>query len=199
MKATSPKGSTAEQVDRELARAALQKRQAGQLPTQRELSALRRIEEARDRELRERHYAAVPKRDYCRLAGRQVKVVNEQADRYGLPLRGESIDLGNALRAFHDLLAEHGRKILAVPEEDPDADGLKALRREKALLARYERQEREGELLPRADVHQFLTALAARINQCGELLQRHFGAEALEILNEAIADIERLVQQKYGG
>ena len=58
-------------------------------------------------ELIESALANLPKKIYCELSDRQVKVINEQADRYGLPIGGPTIDLYEAIKGFHDFLADH--------------------------------------------------------------------------------------------
>ena len=45
------------------------------------------------------------------MSGRQTKVLNEQADRYGLPLGGPVIDLPKLARALHDFLAANAKKL----------------------------------------------------------------------------------------
>ena len=46
------------------------------------------------------------------------------------------------------------------------------------MLAKLERQEREGALIPRDDSREGLGRIAARLRAAGELLERQFGAEA---------------------
>ena len=96
-------------ADLALARRAYAKLWAAEKPTDREQAALQRVETAE----RERLLRSLPKGVYASLADRQVRTINAQARTYGLPLLGRTIDLYAVLSAFHDLLAEHGRKILA--------------------------------------------------------------------------------------
>lgn len=72
-----------------------------------------------------------------------------------------------------------------------DSPALEEYRRERAMLARLERLEREGQLVRRDVIHQHLTRFASAIRQAGEQLQKAFGADAGEILAEAIDDAER--------
>ena len=115
--------SASEQIDQQLAREAIEKQRAGETPTARQQAALRKLEKQREEEQRWRLYQHLPKRDYCELAGRQPKVVNEQADRYKLPLRGRELDLAHVLRAFHDLLAENRERIRPKGDAPQDDDG----------------------------------------------------------------------------
>ena len=52
------------------------------------------------------------------MAGRQTKVLHDQADLYGFPLRGPSIDLPAFVRFFHDWLARN-KNVLRAVGEDP--------------------------------------------------------------------------------
>ena len=72
-----------------------------------------------------------------------------------------------------------------------DSPALERLRDEKAKIAKLDREEREGQLMPLDAVQQVLTAVAARLQNLGETLQRDFGPEASRVLNEAIEDARR--------
>ncbi len=48
---------------------------------------------------------AVPKGEYCQLASRQHKLVDDAADNYNLPIGEATINLRDALTALHDLVA----------------------------------------------------------------------------------------------
>ncbi len=131
-----------DQIDRELAATALAKRRAGEKPTGRELAALRRAEAARATQLRWQHYRSIPKRDWQTMSGRQVKVINEQAHRYGLPLLGRTIDLPAVVAALHDFLASNKHR-LAGDGKDGRVSSREADRRYKQ--ARAEREERKNQ------------------------------------------------------
>lgn len=185
--------SAAEQVDLELAGRALQKRQLGQVPTARETAALRRVERAREEETRRRIYSSVPQKHYRELSGRQTKVLREQAERYGIPFDGRVVDLAAVLTGFHDLLAEHGRVLLAAKRGQQT--GLKALRAEKVKRARLERLALEGSLIPREEIHDLFAGVVSPIlRTAGETLKRRFGGEAADVHNEALEDIQRSLE-----
>lgn len=93
--------------DRELALSALQKRRAGRKPTASAAAALRRYEQQQEEETRWRHYETIPKRHYCEMSGRQVKILNEQARQYGAPIGGPIINLREHLKWLHDWLAKN--------------------------------------------------------------------------------------------
>jgi len=182
-------------VDQDLARAALEKRRAGLRPTREELRALRRIERAREEQLRWEYYRTIPKRHWLEMSGRQTKVVNEQAHRYGLPIGGRTIDLPAVIAALHDFLAANARKLAAGDDDDPALAGasspnLERKRGEDWRMARLRRRILEHSYLPRSTIHDLLARLAARIRHAGEALQRQFGPAALTILNDALTDVE---------
>lgn len=174
-------------TDEQLATAAAKKRAAGQRLNRAEEAALRRVLKAREEAAREKTLAECPKKIYLRLAGRQAKVVNEQADRYGLPLRGEVVNLFEIIRAFHDLLPKLGSLI------GHDGPALERLREEKFRLAQLDRRERESQLLPRDAVHERLALVASILRRAGETLARRCGPEAHQILNEALDEADREV------
>lgn len=193
--ADPPPASAADQIDRELARRALDKRRRGETPNRQELAALRRVEAAEDERLRWQHYRACPKGHYREMSGRATKILNEQAALYGVPLLGPTVNLAAVVKWLHDLLAKHGRRLLQTVGEDPmsgeSSPALERWREEKWRLARLERQEREGHLIARDKVHEALMRLAHRLRQCGDQLQLRCGGEAHQILVEALDDFER--------
>lgn len=171
--------------------------------------ATRAYETARVKEQRWQVYAAIPKRDWCAMSGRQVRTINEQAERYGLPLSGRTIDLRAFARAFHDFLADNKYKLAR--GGDPAANGdemlyadatspaLERYRDERAKLAKLERLQREGSLMDREQVHEALGRIASIIRAAGEKLNRTFGREAHSLLDEAIDDAERAMTKLLGG
>jgi hypothetical protein len=160
--------------------------------TVREQQALKRFEKDREEQLRWKYYAAIPQKHWRTMSGRQTKVLQEQADRYGIPFGGPTIDLARVARALHDFLAANAHK-LAVDDpllQGESSDALEDYRRERALLARLDRLERERELLPRDQVRQSLARIAAILRGAGDTLQRECGNEAHAIFTEALGDAE---------
>ena len=136
------------------------------------------------------------------MAGRQVKVINQQGATYGLPLEGRTIDLPKFVRTFHDFLAVNARKLCrdddAMLAGDSSSAALEDYRRERAKLARLERQEREGTLVQRDQVREGLGRIAAVLRVAGESLQRQYGAAAGQLLYEALDDAEREINRAFG-
>ena len=196
-----PPASTSEQIDRELAARALDKRKIGQTPTRAELRALKRYEKETEEARRRQYYATCPKKHYLELCGRSAKTVLQQADLYGLPLRGGEIDLGAALTAFHDLLAANHRKLNAVDGEDPmtgeASPMLERWREQKYELAKLDVQERKESLLPRAEIHDLNSRIAGIIRAVGDRLQRRCGPDAFEIFSEGLDDAQRFIDAYF--
>ena len=145
-----------------------------------------------------RRCRAVPKKWIAEASGRQHNQLNEWAIRYGTPVAGPTVDLAEFVRWALDFLARNGRKLSAVNGDDPmSGPGSAALenwRREKWLLARLDRQARQGQLLPRRDVQEHLGRLADLLRGAAERLEKQHGAEARRLLDEALDDFERGVK-----
>lgn len=200
-----PRTSASERADQELAAAALRKRREGKTPTARELRALKRIEATRDQALRDHHYASITKGDWSRWSGRQHKTLNEQAERYGLPIGEATINLPDVVKWLHDFLATHAHALATAGEEDdgPTDPELRAAKldniRERTRLSRIEADRKEGVLLPRDQVHQVYAAIAGVLRQASETLQKRFGTEAYEILADALSTADEHIEEIVGG
>jgi hypothetical protein len=201
--AAGPSESAGSRMDRELVARAYRKRLDHQDLTREERAAVARHEKALEEQRRWQYYSAIPQKHWKEMSGRQTKVINEQADRYGLPFGGPFTNLPKFVRAFHDFLAENAMKLARDDEADPLLQGsgspaLESYREERAALARLDRLEREGLLLPRDKVREALGRVAAIIRAAGDALQRQFGLAALELLNESLDDAEREVERSFG-
>jgi hypothetical protein len=191
MQSASPQIDPAE---RETLAAAVRKTKANEKLTATEKAALKRFRQSSEEADRWRYYATIPKKHWVKLSGRQHKVLDDQAGRYGVPILGSQIDLAAVARWLHDFLARNARKL--APEEEllaGDSDWAEKYRKERALLLRLERREREGVLVSRDKSHQCWDRVAGVIRRAGETLQRQFGAAALRILNRALEDATREV------
>jgi hypothetical protein len=151
--------------------------------------------------LRWQYYVSIPQKHWRAMSGRQSKVINEQASRYGLPFGGPSVNLPALARAIHDFLADNAVKLAR--DDDPMLAGgsspaLERYREERALLARLDRLEREGALLPRDEARRALGRVAAIIRQAGESLARDYGNGAVDVLHEALADADAEVERAFG-
>ena len=198
----SPTGDAAARVDKDLVTRAYRKVMDGQELTKPERAALKRHEKDKEERLRWQYYAGIPQKHWRQMSGRQTKVLNEQAARYGIPFGGATINLPAVVRALHDFLAENAVKLAR--DEDPLLQGgpaspaLEAYRVERAALAKLDRMERERLLVPRDDVRQALGRIAAILRGAGDTLQRQCGPAAVEILFEALDDAQREMDRSFG-
>ena len=196
-----PIDDAATRVDKDLIGRAYRKVANQEELSAQERSALRRFEKQREEKLRWAYYGSIPQKHWRQMSGRQTKVINEQAERYGIPFGGPSIDLPAVVRALHDFLATHAHKLTG--DDDPMLAGgsspaLERYREERAALARLDRLERERLLVRRDEVREGLGRIAAIIRGAGEVLQREFGAAALEVLNDALDDAQSEIARCFG-
>lgn len=145
-------------------------------------------------------FGSIRKGEWAEWSGRQIRTINDQAARYGAPIGGPSIDLPAFVRWFHDFLAERSRA-LAVPEgEDPELSGydspaLEQQRRLKNQLLEIQLARELGNYVPRLHVHTGLATFAGLIRKAGEVLQRQYGDDAYQILDEALVEAQNALER----
>jgi hypothetical protein len=198
---TEPQGAAA-RVDSPLVARAYRKLMDRKDLSREERAALKRHESEKEERLRWQYYASIPKKHWKVMSGRQSKVIDEQAARYELPFGGAVVNLPALVRTLHNFLAVNALKL--TKDDDPLLQGgpsspaLERYREERAQLARMDRLEREGALLPRTEVREFLGRVAAILRGAGETLERQFGPGALDILFEALDDAQRETDRYFG-
>jgi len=144
------RGPVAKAADLRLAERALKKQQAGQEPTTREQAALDRVRAIREEQQRWEHYERIPKSYWVKMSGRQVKVINEQARRYGIPFDGERegkksfVNLPAVVESIHDFLVANARR-LARKDDDGGHDSYDHWKKENEK-AKAQRNQRRNEL-----------------------------------------------------
>lgn len=79
-----------------------------------------------------------------------------------------------------------------------DSPALERYRDYRAKLARLEFEEREGSHVPIADIDGALVRFGNRLRMAGEVLQRRWGNEAADVLNEAITDALKDYERSKG-
>jgi len=198
----APAASLTGRLDKELAAKAYKKVMAGEEPTAQERAALRRYEHDQEETRRWQYYEAIPQKHWRAMSGRQTKVLNEQAERYGIPCGGRTINLPSVVRAFHDFLAANARKLNVEDDDlmavDVATPALERYREERAALARLDRLERERVLVSRDEVREGLGRIAMIVRGAGEALQQQYGRGAVELLDEALDDAEREIARLFG-
>jgi len=188
-------------VDGELVARAYRKFMDRQELTQAEREALKRHEKQKEERLRWQYYRSIPQKHWRAMSGRQTKVINEQAARYGIPFGGATIDLPAVVKRFHDFLAENAQKLARDDDvllQGGSSPALERYREERAELAHLDRLERQRQLLPRNEVKEALGRLAAILRGAGDAQQRQFGAAAAEILYDALDDAQRELDRTFG-
>jgi hypothetical protein len=198
--ASAASESGAASLDRKQAAEVYRKVLAGQELTVREQTALKRFEKEKEERLRWQYYASIPQKHWREMSGRQAKVINEQALRYGIPFSGATINLPAVIRALHDFLADNAIKLARDDDELMQGAGSPALERyreERALIARLDRLEREQQLVARDEIREALGRIAAILRSAGDTLQRQFGQSAADILLEALDDAGREIDRAF--
>ncbi len=195
-----PSNDAADRVDQDLVARAYRKVMEKQELTKEERRALKRHEVEKEERLRWQYYESIPQKHWREMSGRQTKVLNEQAQRYGIPCGGATINLPEVAKALHNFLAANAAKLA---REDDDllqgesSPALERYREERFLLARLERKERQQKLLPRHEVHELLARIAGIVRGAGDALQRQFGNEAVVLLIEALDDATREMDRYF--
>lgn len=197
-----PQSATAA-IDQQLAIAALDKNRRGEVPSREEREALKRFEERRDEELRIAHFAGVRKKDWREWSGRQDKILNEQAARYGIPIGGATIDIRDVAKWLHDFLAENARRLTNPESDDDEYAGCSSPNLEKYRKARALREHLAYECdlqqwIARDQVHAGMAIIAGIMRTANEALLRQFGANAQKILNKAWDNVEREITLRFG-
>lgn len=111
-------------------------------------------------------------------------------------------------RAVHDAMLakalDKRPQAGAAAGDDPDlftgdSPALERLRTANASIKELELARLREQLLPRQDVHTLLGHVASAYRRAGEQLQRRYGRDALDVVDEALADAERIARESLGG
>jgi len=188
--------SASQEIDRQLAQQATEKQKRGEATTRDEREALRRWERAEDERRRWEHYRSIPQKHWREMSGRAAKVINEQADRYGLPFSGRTIDLTAFVRAFHEFLAENAHALSArCGTGSPKDAEIQRLRRAQADRAEMENATARGQLRHLDEVRRTFEFVADAFRKASAELRTEFGPRAFEILESAVEDAKRIVEK----
>lgn len=187
-------------ADELLVAEALQRKQRGETPTRKQAAALERFKRAHEENQRWDYYRTIPQKHWRAMSGRQTKVLNEQAARYGLPFGGRTIDLTYLVRKLHDFLADKARKLAADDESEamagPATPSLEEFRRQAARRMRVQADLAEQAVVPRETVAELHGMLAAMLHATAKRMESEHGAEVADQLRETIAEFEVLTQRK---
>jgi hypothetical protein len=181
-------------ADRRLASQAIKKITEGKKPTPEEQRALRRAERADEEKKRWEFYTSIPHAHWRAMSGRQSKVINEQALRHGIPFDGAKVNLPAVVKALHDFLARNRDK-LERPAETPVEQQFKA---EQLRKLRRENEREEGLTIEVEELREGHSLLAGMIRDLGENLQKRFGRDAGQMVDEMLQNFERECEQRWG-
>lgn len=165
--------------------------------TREERRAIAKAGKAKAEADREKLLAGVPKGLYCRLAGRQQKVVDGQARRYRLDaLLQPTVNLNVAVAQLHDLIA-HNQGHLAALGDQPEADLVAEERRAKLLDLQTSNQIKSlklrqlaGETIDAAEHAELMAWLTGQLQELGHRLQSRFGPPAGQVLRGFLERME---------
>ena len=178
-----------------------EKRRRGQRLNRDDLRTLERVKRARDQAGFEVVCRVIPKKWIAAAAGRQHKTLNEAAIRYGTPVGGKTVDLGELVRWIFDFLAGNARKLAAVNGEDPMSGevtpALERWRGAKADREEFFRDRDFGEWVARDDVHEGLALFASILRRAGERLERECGPRAHDILDKALTEAADTLRRRF--
>jgi len=155
---------------------------------------------------------ALPQKRLREVLGCQAKTLQDRAEKYGFPWGGPTCNLWALLRWCVDRIAADGRELEAARRKVAQAEQLAAaaggeelalyagasspslerLRKLKGDEAELDVLEKRGVLVRRAAVAQSMGQAADAIRRAGEKLERRFGPEARELIEEAIGELERM-------
>lgn len=136
---------------------------------------------------------------YGDITGRSLKTLQDNRNVYGLPVgAGDSVDIVDVLRWFHDYLAKWGPKIQKhqlIDEESAKNEAEKdklEMRRMAATIAKIELdvERRKAETISIQEVKKALAWLAGELRKLGERLGKKFGPDAQIAMNESLVRIE---------
>lgn len=197
-------------ADLRLAESAEHKWEAGKTATRAEAAAHKRVENLREEIQRWEHYQTIPQKHWIHMAGRGRKVIVEQAKAHGLPFDTAVISLPAFVHALHDFLAANARRLsdkmpTAIPGVDPndemnlflggDSPALERFRNARANLAELEFEVKKENFVDREHLRESFALVASVLRRAGEQLQKQFGPEAQEILDEALDDVVNHVEK----
>ncbi len=143
------------------------------------------------------------KADYCRLAGRQNKVIDDAARLYGFPIGGAEINLYDAVKALHDFVAANGAKLRSRVTDEDDREELEKEKLRKQIEGldldneskEIDLQHARGDAIPRDQLRLSLTALQAHLRSFGQQLRR----DQPELIDSWNQFLERLSTEVASG
>lgn len=152
----------------------------------------------------------VTQADLAALFGVTRMTISDWAKKKSFPVADPTAD--RAKYSVHEVAVwievEHKRRLIPrdagdLSTGDPLLAGegspaLERYREERAKLAALERMRQEKDLIVLGQIREFLGRFASNLRAAGRALQTAFGAEASRILEDALTDSEREINQVCG-
>ena len=183
-------------IDEHLAAMALYQMHLGRTPSPVELQAYKRHAGHIEETLRRHHLQTVPKGDYVKMSGRQQKVIDTQAVRWGMPVAGPTVNIYQLVLWLHEWFGENGRAVARVSDPKPDKpeSEIEALKVERM---RFDLERARGDWVPREDVLEGFAVIAEHVRRGIETLQKTFGPSAHETMVESLDAAMREVAKRF--
>ncbi len=196
--------TTSEQIDRDQVKAALRKRKEGKTPTGAERASLRRYEKQEEEERRWHHYETVPKK-HVEQMGWTRRYLLEVASKYGAPTADRTVSIPAVMRWLKRLLTDNARKLTRAETDDELMSGngatspaLERYRRIKADREQIALNREEGHIIEAERLDRFHAEMAKIMRGACETLQKDFGSEAYRVLDEALAEADKIIPRIFG-
>lgn len=141
--------------------------------------------------------------DYCKLSGRDARVLKDQAKRYNIRFSGPVVDLSEVLPALHDFLSTYGPIVRRMERtgldlvDDPvlvggsSSPALERYRLARAGLAEHELARARGEFLPSSVIGEGLRAFAHRMRSFSKVLEQRRDVELMDLFDGVTDDALR--------
>lgn len=107
-------------------------------------------------------------------------------------------NLSEIAQARIERAERRGRPIGDDLMEGAESPALEEYRKERTLLARMDRLEREQSLISRDEAHKVIAEIAGLLRGACEQLERRYDAGAREILEQALDGAEKYNEQYFG-
>ena len=208
---TTAEPSRAEQIEREqqvaLVQSAIKKHRAGQPLSRQETTAWKRFEREEDERRGRRFVESVPKSLYCEWSGRQTKILHDEADLYGMPLRGSTIHVPDLVRWLHNFLTKYKHDLPGLVKGGDPGDGRtpglrEQISEQRLVTERLKTEEHEialaekrQQLVPVEPLHLKLGQLAKILRTTGEQLYKNHGQAAGDLMAAALENFGHVVAE----
>lgn len=161
--------------------------------TTRENNALEKFKRLRDIQIRREAYSAVPEVEFAKMARRQVTQIRQAAVARGLPMGNGPVNLYQWVAAALDIIST-----IRKSEEDARSPALERLRSAQAAREEIALALDQKSTVKRSDVHESFALVSKILKETAANLAKRHGPEAGEVLDDAITEMKRAIDQRFG-